>query len=128
MGDRAVITSHPYSPDNIGIYIHWDGDRPAVEAYLQVCKTLGFRDPTEDEYGWVGLIYVICQYFNYAGTSIGVEKCCNLDTDNGNNGVYLIGSDFKIVGRKFNNLGDEENQERTNKIKKLILDKIALRV
>jgi len=79
----------------------------------------------DHEYGWVGLIYVISLYFNYNGTSIGVDKCSNLDVENGDNGLYLIGEGFKIFERKFYKKEDNnQNIERTQKIKKCIFNKI----
>ena len=41
-------------------------------------------------------------------TSIGIDKCCNLDCDNWDNGTYVI-KGWKIVGRKY-----FENSEQNN--------------
>ena len=103
MGNRAVITT---SRDNdvsmsndIGIYLHWNGGRDSVEAFLEYCKRRGFRSPDQDCYGWARLCQVIGNFFG-GDLSIGIDKCCNLDCDNWNNGVYII-KNWEIVGRQY---------------------------
>lgn len=103
MGNRAVITT---SRDNdvsmsndIGIYLHWNGGRDSVEAFLEYCKRRGFRSPDQDCYGWARLCQVIANFFG-GDLSIGIDKCCNLDCDNWDNGVYII-KNWEIVGRKY---------------------------
>ena len=100
MGNRAVITT---SRDNdvsmsndIGIYLHWNGGRDSVEAFLEYCKRRGFRSPDQDCYGWARLCQVIGNFFGN-DLSIGIDRCCNLDCDNWDNGVYII-KNWKIVG------------------------------
>ena len=103
MGNRAVITT---SRDNdvsmsndIGIYLHWNGGRDSVEAFLEYCKRRGFSSPDQDCYGWARLCQVIANFFG-GDLSIGIDKCCNLDCDNWNNGVYII-KNWEIVGRQY---------------------------
>lgn len=111
MGNRAVITtSTAHSVKNstdIGIYLHWNGGRDSVEAFLEYCERRGFRPPEQDCYGWARLCQVISNFFG-GGLSIGIDKCCNLDCENGDNGTYII-KDWKIVGRKYFK-GREENE------------------
>lgn len=124
MGNRAVITHEPYNQSNIGIYVHWNGGRASIEGFLQACKELNYNDPCEDNYGFAGLVYAICLFFNYDGASIGVDVCSNLDEDNHDNGVYVIGKGFKIVDRKFFKGEEEINAEKTEHIKQSIIDKV----
>lgn len=100
MGNRAVITTAPFSEDNVGIYLHWNGGIESVAAFCAVAKELGYRSPPEDtEYGFARLTGLISLYFGICNdTSLGIGQCKNLDCD-GNNGVFLIGDDWKIVGR-----------------------------
>ncbi len=92
MGNRAVITTAPYSDDNVGIYLHWNGGRDSVEAFLLAAKELGYRPPASDHvYGLARLVGMLALYF-------GIGTCGELDTE-GDNGVYLIG-DWEIVGRR----------------------------
>jgi len=103
MGNRAVITASKSkevkSAKDIGIYLHWNGGRDSVEAFLKYCELRGFRSPDEDSYGWARLTQVIANYFG-GGNSIGVDTCDRLDCDNWDNGVYII-EGWKIVDRQY---------------------------
>lgn len=103
MGNRAVITTyngkHLKNSNEIGIYLHWNGGRDSVEAFLKYCKLRGFRPPEQDNYGWARLCQVIANYLG-GGLSIGIDKCCNLHCNNFNNGTYII-KDWQIVGRRY---------------------------
>ena len=104
MGNRAVITTEE---KKIGVYLHWNGGRDSVEAFLKVCKDKGHRCPEDDSYGWARLCQVIANYFG--GTnSVGINLYSRLDTDNWDNGVYII-KDWEIVGREFNR-GPEQQE------------------
>lgn len=105
MGNRAVITTSRAldvkNSSDIGVYLHWNGGRDSVEALLKYCELKKYRAPETDNYGWARLCQVIGNYFG-GSTSIGIDKCCCLDCDNGDNGTYII-SGWKIVGRKYFN-------------------------
>jgi len=102
MGNRAVITLKPHtgkSYDNqVGIYVHWNGGRDSIEAFLTYCELQGFRSPSSDSYGFARLTQVIANFFGGDGLSIGVNTCKHLNCANFDNGVYLI-KDWKVVGR-----------------------------
>lgn len=100
MGNKAVITTaENFKNNGVGIYLHWNGGRDSVEAFLEYCKMKGYRSPDKDDYGFARLTQVIANFFG--GTvSIGVGVVSNLDCDNGDNGVYII-EDWKIVDRKY---------------------------
>lgn len=99
MGNRAVITTREnYENNGVGVYLHWNGGRDSVEAFLKYCELKGFRSPTTQCYGWARLAQVISNFFG--GTlSIGIDTVDKLDCDNWDNGVYII-EDWKIVGRE----------------------------
>lgn len=105
MGNRAVITTRA---KEIGVYLHWNGGRDSVEAFLEYCKLKGYRTPEEDDYGWARLCQVIGNFFG-GTTYVGIGLYDNLDTDNGDNGVYVI-EDWKIVDRLFFKNGKEQNE------------------
>ena len=106
MGNRAVITSKENFENNgIGIYLHWNGGRDSVEAFLKYCELKGYRSPTSDNYGWARLCQVIGNFFG-GSTSIGIDVVNNLDCDNWDNGVYII-EGWEIVDRKYFN-GEEQ--------------------
>lgn len=96
MGNRAVITTED---KKIGVYLHWNGGRDSVEAFLLYCKLKGFRCPEYDSYGWARLCQVIGNFFG-GELSLGIDTYDRLDTDNGDNGVYII-RNWEIVGREF---------------------------
>jgi hypothetical protein len=92
MGNRAVIAFQDGSLEHVqlnapGIYLHWNGGPESVTAFLDAAKELGVR--REDEYGAARLCQIIGNWFG--GTlSIGVGTCRNMDTDNGDNGTYVV--------------------------------------
>lgn len=124
MGNRAVVTVSPFKPTNTGVYLHWNGGRASIEAFCTVCRELKFRAPTVDGYGIAHFVSVVVTYFEFSGLSIGVGACKTLDCDNGDNGVYLIGDDWQIVGRKHQPGGEEIDPEKTADIVAHILAKI----
>lgn len=104
MGNRAVITTEK---KEIGVYLHWNGGRDSVEGFLKYCKDAGHRSPESDCYGFARLCQVIGNFFG-GTTSVGVDRYENLDTDNGDNGVYII-REWKIIGREY--FSGKEQQE-----------------
>lgn len=112
MGNRAVITASKAlsvkDSSDLGVYVHWNGGRDSVEGFLEYCKLQGFRCPESDSYGYARLVQVIADFFGAGGLSIGIDKCCNLDCENWDNGVYII-KDWKIVDRKYHE-GHEQQE------------------
>ena len=96
MGYRAVITTED---KQIGVYVHWNGGRDSVEAFLLYCKLKGYRCPEDDCYGWARLCQVIGNFFG-GESSVGINKYDRLDTDNGDNGTYII-KNWQIIGKEF---------------------------
>lgn len=100
MGNRAVITTAPYNKRNIGIYVHWNGGQESIEAFLTAAKELGYRDPTDSSYGMARLCQLIGLFFGADDScSIGIGRCDELDCDNGDNGVWLIGPGWTLAGQ-----------------------------
>jgi hypothetical protein len=101
MGNRAVIAfeSDGQAKDTCpAIYLHWNGGRDSVEAFLAAAKHFNLRgnDPT---YGAARLTQIIGNWLG--GTlSLGVGCYASQDTDNGDNGTYWI-KNWKIVKREF---------------------------
>lgn len=117
MGNRAVIIDRKHmrngeiDPAQIGVYLHWNGGRDSVEAFLEYCDIHGFRNPDEDPYGWARLCQVIANYMGGDGLSVGIGQAGDLDCDNWDNGVYII-EGWQIVGRKFMRGGEQRNYDR----------------
>ena len=114
MGNRAVITASKSLTKGVGIYLHWNGGLESVQAFLDVAKARGFRDPSGDEsYAIARLVGLIHEFFGtHDSTSLGVGTLDQLDCDNYDNGVYVIGQDWKVIdrwgkGSKPYSVGDE---------------------
>lgn len=101
MGNRAVITASTSHTKGIGIYLHWNGGIESVQAFLDVAKARGFRDPTYDEsYGMARLCGLIHEFFGVdQDTSLGIGTLEQLDCDNYDNGVFVIGKGWAITER-----------------------------
>lgn len=105
MGNRAVITTED---KQIGVYVHWNGGRNSIEGFLLYCKLKGYRCPENDCYGWARLCQVIGNFFG-GECSVGIDRYVRLDTDNGDNGTYII-KDWQIVGKEFEPLDELDIQ------------------
>jgi hypothetical protein len=112
MGNRAVITTskatNVANSKDIGVYLHWNGGRDSVEAFLKYCELKGFRSPEVDNYGWARLCQVIANYFVGSGLSVGIDTCDHLDCKNWDNGTYII-EGWKIVDRKYFDGQEQDN-------------------
>lgn len=106
MGNRCVITTEARE---IGVYLHYNGDPDFVASLLRYCSLAGIRKPENNCYGWARLCQVAANYFG--GTlSVGINRYDKLDTDNGDNGTYII-RDWEIVDREFGEGFGEPNTE-----------------
>lgn len=119
MGNRAVITASRSRDikrsDSIGVYLHWNGGYDSVSAFLKYCELKGYRSPDTDCYGWARLCQVIGNFFG-GDTSIGIDRCCTLDCDNYDNGVYII-KGWKIVGREYKRSFEQKNYDLLEMLK-----------
>lgn len=116
MGNRAVVTTKSaagFCEDAIGIYLHWNGGRDSVTAFLKYCELQGFRSPEKDSDSWRKFQQIVMNY----GLTADHDKCKNLDCDNGDNGVYMI-ENWKIVGRKYM----EHAEQDVYPLKDMLLD------
>jgi hypothetical protein len=108
MGNRAVITT---SERRLALYLHWNGGRDSVEAFLAYCKLCGFRSPDADEYGWARLAQVICNFMGADGLSVGISRYTTDERENpGDNGIYVV-KGWEIVERIYPYAPFEEQQE-----------------
>lgn len=99
MGNRAVITASDEKTNGVGIYVHWNGGLESVLAFLEVAKRRGYRDPSfDDSYAMARLCGLICEFFDGAD-SVGIGRLKDLDCNNFDNGVYVIGNGWTIKSR-----------------------------
>ena len=93
---------------------------------LDLAKEYGVR--CEQEYGIARLAQIFGNFFG--GTlSLGVGRYSELDTDNGDNGVYIVGNDWEIVERQFKQEEEQNYHDYDNMIKafKKSNDKVFLK-
>ena len=106
MGERGVITTRKDIDENgIGVYLHWLGAPEDVYPLLEYCRIRGFRCPEDDSFGYAGLIQVAANASDGDGLSVDVNRLDHLDTNNWNNGTYVI-KGWKVVERLY--CSDEE--------------------
>lgn len=120
MGNRAVITTKENFDNNgVGVYLHWNGGRDSVKAFLKYCELKGYPAPDKDNYGWARLCQVIGNFFGGTG-SLGIDTIDHLDCNNWDNGVYLI-EGWEIVGRVYFE-GEEQDYYEFNKMLRSVND------
>ena len=101
MGNRAFITDETRK---VGVYLHWNGGRDSVEAFLEYCKRKDCRGFGQDtSYGMARLVQVVTNFFG-GTSSVGISPYPCYD----DNGIYIVRG-WDIVGRKTWNY--EEDKE-----------------
>ena len=116
MGNRAVLTH--YSSNNAPcIYLHWNGGRDSVAAFLHAARYLGLPPPTTER-AWDLFAKILAKHFfgGKVGMTIYREKFGEADKDNWDNGVYYIDRDWRICGREFNRHQEQYDPETTSGI------------
>jgi len=103
MGNRAVITTKT-TPSAPAIYLHWNGGRDSVEAFLLTGRLMGHEINTAK--GMDDFSRFLSRYFfgyeGDLGMTIYRMPYAEADTDNGDNGVYIVdGKTMQIIGREY---------------------------
>ncbi len=111
MGNSAVIK---FVGQSIGVYLHWNGGRDSVEAFLEYCKLRGFRT---DDYGVARFAMVVGNFFG-GGLSVGIIRTDRrLDKlDYGDNGVYIV-KNWEIGGRYPKGIHEQNEYDRMDMMK-----------
>lgn len=133
MGNRAVILFEEPKDELIpAVYLHWNGGIESIQAFCEVCKSRQYRDPTEDpSYAMARFVGVCHEFFGInSSTSLGIITYKLEQGDAGDNGIFVIGKNWKIV-RNFYDVdgkikrGSLKNHdpEKTLEIEKYILSK-----
>ena len=120
MGNRAVITIkendiNVNKQDWNSLYLHWNGGHDSVAPFLHVAKLYGIRCQDASSYAIARLSQLIGNTLK--GTlslGVGAYKC--LDTDNGDNGVFVVW-DWKIIERRHFD-GEEQSEYDFDKMVK----------
>mgnify|MGYP003633632248 FL=1 len=120
MGNRAVITikeKNTPKEDWQSLYLHWNGGRDTVEPLLHVAKLYGIRCQDDSNYAIARLSQLIGN--TLGGTlSLGVGTYKQLDTDNFDNGVYVV-EDWQIIDREFNPSNEQSEYNFDEMVKEI---------
>ena len=100
MGNRAVVAVRGKTADNNRVvYLHWNGGRASIQGFLHACADIMpcaniERMPIKalDQFERVAREFI--------GGSVYRQTWAESDRDNGDNGTYIIGADWRIVGRE----------------------------
>lgn len=107
MGNRAVITAST-APNAPSIYLHWNGGRASVEGFLQAARHLSIRGTDAATFDRIAELVATHFFGCEVGMTVYREPFGRTDSDNWDNGTYLIDVDLQIVGRKFQRQREEE--------------------
>ena len=116
MGNRAVITikeNNTPQEDWQSLYLHWNGGRDSVEPLLHVAKLYDLRCQDDPSYAIARLSQIIGNTLG-GKLSLGVGTYKQLDTDNADNGVYVV-KDWEIVDREYHD-GYEQQEYDFNEM------------
>lgn len=134
MGNRAVIAFVGSTDKSKCIYLHWNGGRASVEAFLKAARYLRLNK-LDRRWGYVDqeramqqLGTLIARHFfgHDTGMTVYVEDFGYADKDNGDNGLYTISEDYYIVGRRYISGGEEVNPEKTRAIFDQIVERAPI--
>lgn len=110
------------NPNMVGVYLHWNGGRDSIEGFCLACKNLGFRSPVSDCYGIARFVQAVANFFG-GSLSVGVDTLERLDTNNYDNGVYVVDDEWNIIGREFHE-GDEQKQYNAQEFSEEVIDRM----
>jgi len=105
MGNRAVVAFQGSGPGSQCVYVHWNGGRASIQAFLNVAKKVGAKTMQD--------FFKVTQA--YLGSSAYLEKFASADKDNWDNGTYIINREWEIVDRMYKR-GPDENSEIKTKV------------
>lgn len=112
MGNRAVITAST-SHNAPCIYLHWNGGRASVEAFLKSARHLSIKGADASTFDRIAEL-VATHFFNCkVGCNIYRQTFGQSDNNNGDNGTFLIDENLCIIGR----IGDGSHREEVNAVK-----------
>jgi hypothetical protein len=121
MGNRAVLQFGPDRETSPGIYLHWNGGRASVQAFLVAAKALGV---TGEDMALARdcVASLACAWL---GGSVYVGRVGVCDTDNHDNGTFVISADLDIVERwgAGSERAEEVNDDKTDVIASEVLIK-----
>jgi len=113
MGNRATVSFAGTGPAAPCVYLHWNGGRCSVEAFLDVVRSE--REKTTSPGAHIAPIAARDAFARAAlafiGSSVYVGRYDACDTDNHDNGTYVVDSNLDITDRLFMRNCQEENDD-----------------
>lgn len=98
MGNRAVIAFGTKDTD-FGIYLHWNGGIESVQAFCDATRELMKPRGPDATYMPARLVQVIGNFMGGC-LSVGLGQLQHLDTDNGDNGTFVVNPEtLEIIKR-----------------------------
>ena len=99
MGNRAVITFDSVDSNAIAVYVHWNGGRDSIEAFLKATRILMGGRIGDELYARARFIQVVG--LNFPGAlSFGVGTYKSIENWDADNGIYIVDSKtMTIKGR-----------------------------
>ena len=108
------------NPNKVGVYLHWNGGLDSVRAFCHACKLLGYRGGASDDYGVARFVQTACNFFGEDRLCVGVDTLEHLDTNNFDNGVYVVNDDWTVIGREFHSGAEQEEYDSAEFADKLV--------
>lgn len=104
MGNRAIIRQ---AGKHTGVYLHWNGGRDSVEAFLKYCELKGYGG-FETDYGLARFCQVVGNWFGGSHSLGIVTDVYDSDANGLDNGIYAV-KGWEIIGRVPSNIREQDN-------------------
>lgn len=114
MGNRAIIIG---TEAELAIYLHWNGGRDSVEAFLAYAKLQQYPSLNSTS-GVVAFTSMVSNFFGSPGLSVDIFIASQQQSlDVGDNGVYVVDKSFDIVERKHFNGSEQQHHKLEDMLK-----------
>lgn len=112
MGNRAIVKP---IDNEIGVYLHWNGEPNQVTAMLEYCKLKKYRDfggAKADSYGLARFVQTVANWIG-GSLSIGISKCdgSEEEADWLDNDIYIVDGWDIVTGVKHKGKFDTDPDE-----------------
>lgn len=100
MGNRAVITQST-SNDAPCIYLHWNGGADSVKGFLAAAKVFDIEGTPAEQMDQLAELLAKHFFHTEVGMTVYRYEYGRADTDNGDNGVYVINNKWDLIDRLY---------------------------
>ena len=98
MGNRAVITQSTANNAPC-IYLHWNGGADSVKGFLAVAKTFDISGTPKEQMDVLAELLAKHFFKTEVGMTVYRYEYGRADTNNGDNGVYVVNSKWDLIDR-----------------------------